>query len=425
MAMRAVGWCATLDAPMTVLKLPSAFAGEIVAAWSLGGRWHGLFQGLMANGEIPDAPTLGMLLDVVFYASLIKEEGRLARFSIAITRPTPIGAHSIMRKPLTPEVLGKLSAACDWDSTLLLAWPFAETLDAWQIWGIAVNDRPQSRSSTVQSSDNHLIITARDSGSLSLRWRHEVLFSYANGRGAVADKNALHSDQITSIVAESLPPQTRTTLRMVNLSAIYRSMRAHGRGGALLVVPTIAPAEIKFSYEMAPWPAHVLAGQPFFEAPLANAVLYEEKNREWREPPPCEDPTFRSTRENLYRSSIEQTEAEAALIGRLTAIDGIVVLNHEMTVLGIGGKIPVPDDFSTTAVLHIDPRDGTRIQATVKETFHGMRHNSAAMACRKCGPGAVALVQSQDGALTVIIHRDDGALWVIRPLERLVSYYER
>lgn len=385
----------------------------MVAAWSPGGRWHALFEVLVAKdkGVIPDAPTLEKLLDVVFYASLTKEEGRPARFSIAIARPNPLGSHCINPKPLTPEALGKLSAACDGDSTLLLAWTSSEKDDTWQVWGIAVKQQTE-----------HLIITARDPGSLSLQWQHEILFSYAHGRGIVADKSTLSPDEIIGIISNSLPPPTPTTLRMINLSAIYRSMRGHGRGGALLVVPTSAPSDIKFSYEMALWPARMLAGQPFHEAPLANAALQEKKHREWLVPPPDEDPEFRGTRERLYLRSIERTEAEAALIGRFTAIDGIVVLNHKMVVLGIGGKIPVPDDFNMVQLIHIDPRDGRSTPKTVKETFSGMRHNSAAMACRKC-EDALALVQSQDGSLTVIIHRDN-ELRVIRPLESLVPVLE-
>lgn len=211
-------------------RLPSTFAQEIVAAWSPGGRWHALFEVLVAKDKdvIPDAPTLEALLDVVFYASLTKEEGRPARFSIAIARPNPLGSHCIDPRPLTPEVLGKLSAACDGGSTLLLAWMAP---DAWQVWGI-----------TVKRQTEYLIITARDPGSLSLQWMHEILFSYDHGRGVVADKRALSPGKIIELISDSLPPPTPTTLRMFNLQAIYRSMREHGRGGALLVVPTSASA---------------------------------------------------------------------------------------------------------------------------------------------------------------------------------------
>jgi hypothetical protein len=402
-------------------SLPSSFAPAIVQAWSEGGPLKALL-GHHADQAQLDATQLGMLLDTAFFASLKKEEGRPARFSVAICEPHR-AAHRIDGQPFTAAALGKLSAACDWDATLLYMW---RSEAEWRIWGIGVNDRPLSRSSPVESANNLLVIRVRDAGSLSLRWRHLTVFSYAHGDGTVAGSGAIPHYDIENIIAEVLPAPSPEALQFIHLSAIYRSMRAHGRGGALLVVPQTPPETIEFSYSIeAPPPRHpAFSVSPFLDARLAEAVARENRYRKGMTPRAVEDPEFRIMRDHMYRHSVENTEAECALIGRLTAIDGITVLNHAMELKGFGGKIPVRDNFGTTPLLHIDPSNGSRLSKAAKELFTGMRHNSVTMACQK-SQGALGLIQSQDGPLTVVMHRDDGALWVIRPLDRLAELYER
>ena len=82
-----------------------------------------------------------------------------------------------------------------------------------------------------------------------------------------------------------------------------------------------------------------------------------------------------------------------------------------MCVTGFGVKIPVPDGFGAIAVTHINALDHSTTQTTAGEFFSGMRHKSAASIC-VAARNALALVQSQDGALSVMILKD-GVLTVI------------
>jgi hypothetical protein len=371
---------------------------------------------------LPDADGLGMILDTAFYASLKKEEGRPARFSIALHPPDPLAAHRIKVQPFTVAALGKLSAACDWDATLLYVWHSAAE---WQIWGVGRNDRPRRRNLSVQSLPSHLVITVRDVGSLSVRWQDFLVFSYEHGDGTVAGSGAITHREIVSIIAEALPDPGTQTSMLLHLSAMYRSMRAHGRGGALLVVPNASPEKIEFSYPIEAWPSNYPMA-PYLEARLADAAAWEHRQREKTTTQTEGEESKPGIQGDIYYNAlVERTEAECALIGRLTAIDGIVVLNHAMELKGFGGKIPVPEDFGVTQLLHIDPRSGSRLTKSAKDVFTGMRHNSVTMACKESQRGALGLIQSQDGPLTVVIHRHDGKLWVIRPLERLLELYER
>lgn len=400
---------------MTSPRLPSLWASEIVGLWTKGGFWTRLFDHQLREGDLPHVDALKELLDAVFFSSLEKEEGRSVRFSVGLGRPDRLSAHRIEPLPLEVESLRKLSAACEWDATVLLTWFVG---GKWMIWGVTTNDVPLTRGQVISVGAEHLVLTARGPGSLLLRWRHEVLFSYSSGRGTVFDETN-RQDEIIKLIASALPSDA-ARIKAHHLSAIYRSMRGHGRGGALLVVPNDAPTTIKFKYSTRTQPGG-LPG-PFAGA-VAHELQWDERLRnKAKEEVQQSGANSKEHFQQLYQSTIRATEAEAALIGRLTAIDGIVVVNHEMNLLGFGGKI-VPGDFGSTVVLVIDPRDGRRTPSTVKEVFSGMRHISAAMICRQCH-GALALVQSQDGSLTIIVHRPDGELWVIRPLERLVPVLE-
>jgi hypothetical protein len=70
-------------------------------------------------------------------------------------------------------------------------------------------------------------------------------------------------------------------------------------------------------------------------------------------------------------------------------------------------------------VTHINALDRAVTQTTAGKFFSGMRHKSAASICA-AARNAVALVQSQDGALSVMIAKD-GVLTVINPLAHLVD----
>jgi hypothetical protein len=87
-------------------------------------------------------------------------------------------------------------------------------------------------------------------------------------------------------------------------------------------------------------------------------------------------------------------------IGRLTQVDGALVLDHQFNVLSVGAKL-----YGTAAVeswwmwepeapewRHEEGSDGR---------FEGTRHSSA-LRYVKANPGCVAMVCSQDGVLTFL-----------------------
>jgi hypothetical protein len=105
-----------------------------------------------------------------------------------------------------------------------------------------------------------------------------------------------------------------------------------------------------------------------------------------------------------WRSSRERLFASAVTLAGLTAVDGCVVLNHNLDVLGFGGRICLSE--SDEKVVN-SPRKLKNVEtgavlddAEIASIGLGTRHGSAFRLC-KAHSGSLAFVISQDGDLRV------------------------
>jgi len=154
------------------------------------------------------------------------------------------------------------------------------------------------------------------------------------------------------------------------------SMRAHGRGGSLLVVP----AGTESWRESIVQPIPYAVSPPFLElAHLSQETVDQTERHAWRE---ALGPTV-------------------AAVAGLTAVDGAVVLTDRYELLGFGAKIarrkgcPQVEQVTLT-----EPIEGATPALTHPEQLGGTRHLSAAQFIQD-QRDAVALVASQDGRFTV------------------------
>ncbi len=388
------------------LNTPSHYATRLLETLRPGGTWHAVGQELLGQGlPIPSdalALTLGALLDTAFYASMTTEEGRRATFSLALGKPAEERAHVFAAPiPVTVKALRKLSAGCDGNRTYLHVWFEA---GMWSVFGVSVRNHTPQRSQKLRHGDHRLQVIVRDAGVVEVRWRDDILFSYAEGKGVVLDDQLW----VAALVQAALPLPSSNRLALHHLVAIHRAMRQHGSGGALLVVPEmLADHDLEIAYRVG-GPKH---------GPLPHAAINEDHMR--RGAGSSERDGEPASPDVLDRYAVDRTEAECGLVGRLTAIDGMVVMDHGMAVHGFGVKMPVPEQLGSVRITHIDGRSQVQSETTIGKHFAGMRHKSAAAAFMKLGTG-MALVQSQDGALTVILAKDK-ELTVISPLALLVS----
>jgi hypothetical protein len=154
------------------------------------------------------------------------------------------------------------------------------------------------------------------------------------------------------------------------------SMRAHGRGGLLLVVP----AESDSWKESILHPITYSVSPPFTAlADLMQADARERKQRRWQD-------------------SLKQ--AVEGLAG-LTAVDGATIVTTRHELLAFGAKIVRRKNFSQVSqVIGTEPVEGAAAVISEPGLLGGTRHLAAAQFTHDQRE-AIALVASQDGRFTV------------------------
>ncbi|MDT7808754.1 MAG: hypothetical protein QOJ70_2567, partial [Acidobacteriota bacterium] len=160
---------------------------------------------------------------------------------------------------------------------------------------------------------------------------------------------------------------------LVQLAA---SMRAHGRGGSLLVVPQGSEAW----RESIVRPVTYAAAPPFSEmAELMKQDAAERVSTEWQE------------------SLLDAVE----MIAGLTAVDGAALISDHFELLAFGAKIGRREGGAQVErVIVTEPIVGDAAVVMAPAQLGGTRHLSAAQFVQD-QQDTVALVASQDGRFTV------------------------
>ena len=169
---------------------------------------------------------------------------------------------------------------------------------------------------------------------------------------------------------------TATSESVNVLVQLAASMRAHGRGGALLVVPTGTHAW----RESVVGPVLYGVNPPFSE--LADLMARQAEHggdHEWQE---------------ALRSAV-------AAIAGLTAVDGATVINDRYDVLAFGAKITRRRGSTPVEQVHVtEPVEGSVGILATPTQLGGTRHLSAVQFAHD-QRDATALVASTDGRFTI------------------------
>lgn len=320
----------------------------------------------------PDAEAIETLIDAAFWASLRREEGYTPTISLAFLPPE--GAERPLtfepRLPLAADALARLAPAVKQPGIHLGVWPHQADL---RVWG-----------TTRVLPSLCFVLEVIAPGLLVVKYPH-------GGSGKFVNVVVLEGDQIKVVdeTGASVPdcPDVVSALLGFESPAAWTdsvnvfvrvavSMRTHGRGGSLLVVP---------------------AGTAGWRQSIVQPIRYSV------EPPFSEitelmreDPDRRAQR--LWQDALAHA---VDTIAGLTAVDGATVMNDRYELLAFAVKIARREDSARVEqVIVTEP-----IQGSVPETMHpsqlgGTRHLSAAQFAYDQHDG-VALVASQDGRFTI------------------------
>src|SRR5438552_1194594 len=182
----------------------------------------------------PDARAIETIIDATFWASFRPEEGRFPQISLAFLPPEQAGQPLMLehRLPLTPAILTKLAPAVERPGIHLGVWRDANEL---HIWG-----------ATRVIPSLGFVVEDIEPGLLVIKHRR------IDGFGKFANVVVLKGEQVKVVDEQgaSLPdcPDLIESLRSFTAPATWddsvnvlvqlaASMRAHGHGGTLLVVP--------------------------------------------------------------------------------------------------------------------------------------------------------------------------------------------
>lgn len=324
----------------------------------------------------PDTLTIEAIVDAAFWASLRHEEGNSPKISLAFLPPEQTVQPIIFEQPLPlhPRTLTKLAPAVERPGIHLGIWFHGEEL---RIWG-----------ATRKVPSFCFVLEVIEPGLLVVKHRRLDGFGkFANvavlkgRRVKIIDEKGTSLPDCPALLAALLaftsPLEWSDGHQSVNLLVqLAASMRAHGHGGSLLVVPAGNDA----------WRESIVHPIQYAISPSYTGLVHLLEQEVTEE------------NQNLWEASIRKA---VDTVAGLTAVDGATVINdrYEALAFGVkirraGGSAPVEQMVITEPIVD-----------DVAEVVHpahngGTRHLSAAQFVYDQRE-ALALVASQDGRFTI------------------------
>lgn len=321
---------------------------------------------------VPSVSVIESVIDIAFWASLRREEGHPPKISLAFLPPEQAAKPLIFENKLrlTPHYLTKLAPAVEQPGIHLGVW---YDNDALHVWG-----------TTHQIPGICFVLEVVEPGLLVIKHRR------TDGFGKFVNICVLRGDEIKMIDEQNIsldncPELIESLLDMPLPSApggsfnilveLATTMRAHNRGGLVLIVPTgstewhnsvIHP----ISYPVRP-PYTVIAD-----------LLKESKQKrtiEWKQ---------------SLRNAID-------IIGGFTAVDGATIINRDNELLAFGAKVARAEvSLPVDRMIVTEPVTDATPQYMHPAQNGGTRHLAAAQFVYD-QRGAQAMVASQDGHFTL------------------------
>jgi len=321
----------------------------------------------------PQAHIIEAIIDVAFWASLRREEGKSPKISIALLPPHQSAQPLIFGKRLrlTPHNLTKLAPAVESPGIHLGVWYENDEL---YVWG-----------TTLVIPYICFVLEVIEPGLLVIK------HSRIDGFGKFLNIAVLKGDQVkiidegntslancpafvNSLLGMPLPVFLNNSVNV--LVELATAMRAHGRGGLVLLIPDGSTAWQKSIIHPLSYPV-----TPAFTgiANLMGQDIEERSKHFWQEA--------------MHRA--------IDIVGGFTAVDGATIINRQYELIAFGAKI-ARSEMSTPVdqIVTTEP-----VVGGVAEFIHpgqngGTRHLAAAQFIYD-QRDAIALVASQDGHFTI------------------------
>jgi len=321
----------------------------------------------------PSAQIIESIIDTTFWSSLRREEGRSPKISIAFLPPEMAGYPLVFeqRLPLSSRILTKLAPAVERSGIHLGVWHDGNEL---YVWG-----------TTRIIPGLCFVLEVVEPGMLVIKHRR------VEGFGKFVNVAVLKGDQIkiidegtvktpdcpklvNSMIGIATPSLWNDSLNILVQMAV--SIRNHGRGGTLLVVPEVGDGW----HDSIIHPITHSLSPSFSELAMLNKQKVSEMGH--------------SAWQDKVSSAINN-------IAGLTAVDGATIINDQYEVLAFGAKIGrSANGLPVEEIVLTEPIVGNVASVVHPVQNGGTRHLSAAQFVHDQHK-AIALVASQDGRFTI------------------------
>ena len=329
--------------------------------------------GAVAVDTIPDEAAIEAMIDTAFWASLRREEAYLPKISLAFLTPGETDHPLVLERPLPldPAVLTRVSPAVERPGIHLgVAYVDGQL----QVWGTA---------RTIPM--NCFVAEVVEPGLIVVKHRrgHEAA-KFVNVAVLEGDRIKVIDEQASAV--PDCPTLLSTLLGFESgdgwngslnvLVQLAVSMRAHRRGGLLVVVPPGSSS----------WRDSIVQPIAYAVSPAFSELAQLVENGGG------------GAHQRQWQDSLER--AVDAVAG-LTAVDGATLMTSTYDVLAFGAKIvrrrgqPQVEQMTVT-----EPVESNTPIVINPTTFGGTRHLSAAQFVHD-QRDSVALVAGQDGRFTV------------------------
>lgn len=330
-------------------------------------------QGQDHLAALPSIESIEALIDAAFWASLRREEGYTPKISLAYLSPQQAVHPLVLERPLSiaPSVLTRIAPAVERAGIHLGVWGDGGEL---YVWG------------TTRTLPRHCFVLEVAAPGLLVIKHHggEEAGKFVNVAVLEGDQIKLVDEHastrpecpalLTSLLGFDSPALWAQSVNVLVQLAI--SMRAHGRGGCILVVPA----------ESECWRESILPPLAYAASPPFSGLA--EVSQESRQ---------------KVRAQVANNDLRPVVdwIAGLAAVDGAVVVNDRHELLGFGAKIARRHSFAQVEQVTLTEPIQRAVPALVHpEKLGGTRHLSAAQFVHD-QHDAIALVASQDGRFTI------------------------
>jgi len=316
--------------------------------------------------SLPSAEAIEAMIDAAFWASLRREEGYQPKISFAFLSPEEAGQPLLFERSmaLAPAALTRVARAVERPGIHLGVWNGGEDLS---VWG-ATRTIPRY-CFVLEVAAPGLLVVKHHSGDEAGKFVNVVLLE--GDLIKLVDEHASETPECPELLTSLLGFQSSTSWAdSVNvLVRLALSMREHGHGGCLLVVPAESEA----------WRESIVA-------PVAYAVS---------------PPFSKLAQLNHEDASPDELGRTIEWVAGLTAVDGATIINDKYELLGFGAKIARRPGFEQVErVTLTEPIKGHVAARVHPDELGGTRHLSAAQFVHD-QRDAIALVASQDGHFTI------------------------